>query len=57
MGKTLNAPVVETLDQTKLSPSSSIHEGLDWFVGSAPDSESDADSAMDWLDALPAEPA
>jgi hypothetical protein len=56
-GKTLNALVVETLEHAKLSPSSSIHEDLDWFVGSAPGSESDADSAMEWLDALPAEPA
>jgi hypothetical protein len=35
---------------------SSIDEDLDWFVGSAPSSESDADAAMEWLDALPSEP-
>jgi hypothetical protein len=56
-GKTLNALVVEALEHAKLSPPSAIHEDLDWFVGSAPRSESDTDAAMRWLDALPAEPA
>jgi hypothetical protein len=55
-GKTLNALVVETLEHAKLSPWSSSHDDLDWFVGSAPARESDADAAMDWLDSLPAEP-
>lgn len=54
-GKTLNALVVETLEQAKLPPAATVHDDLDWFVGKAPDSESDA--AQTWLDSLPAEPA
>lgn len=56
-GKSLNAIVVETLEHAKLSPSSSVHEDLDWFVGSAPGHEGDVETAMEWLDALPVEPA
>jgi hypothetical protein len=53
-GKTLNAVVVETLEQAK-SPSKVSHDDLDWFVGSAAGSDSDSDAAQAWLDALPAE--
>jgi hypothetical protein len=56
-GKTLNALVVETLEQAKLPSAPVIHDDLDWFVGNAPDSESDLDTAQAWLDALPTEPA
>jgi hypothetical protein len=56
-GKTLNALVVETLKNAKVPPSDHIHDDLDWFVGNAPGSESEVDAAMEWLDALPVEPA
>lgn len=54
-GKTLNAVVVETLEQAKLPSSAVVHDDLDWFVGTAAGGE--ADAAQAWLDALPAEPA
>jgi hypothetical protein len=53
-GKTLNAVVVEALEQAK-SPSEVSHDDLDWFVGSVIGSDSDSDAAQAWLDALPAE--
>jgi hypothetical protein len=56
-GKTLNALVVETLEQAKLPSSAVSHDDLDWFVGQAQRAESDLDAAEAWLDALPAEPA
>lgn len=55
-GKTLNALVVETLEHAKLPAAPVIHDDLDWFVGSA-QSERELDTAQEWLDALPAEPA
>ncbi len=54
-GKTLNALVVETLEQATLPPSATVHDDLDWFVGSAPGGD-EARDAQAWLDALPAEP-
>lgn len=56
-GKTLNALVVETLEGAKLPPPVLIHDDLDWFVGAAPGGEVGSDAALEWLDALPAEPA
>ncbi len=56
-GKTLNALVVETLEQAKLPSSAIVHDDLDWFVSSAPGGERELDAAQAWLDALPAEPA
>jgi hypothetical protein len=55
-GTTLNALVVETLEQAKLPASAVIHDDLDWFVGGAPGGNDDRD-AQAWLDALPTEPA
>jgi hypothetical protein len=55
-GKTLNAVVVETLEQAKLPSETIVHDDLDWFVGSAPAGEDDIDAAQAWLDALPTEP-
>ncbi len=52
-GKTLNALVVEALEQAKLPASAVIHDDLDWFVGGAPSGDDDRD-AQAWLDALPA---
>jgi hypothetical protein len=54
-GKTLNALVVETLEQAKLPASAIIHDDLDWFVGSAPGGD-DARDLQAWLDALPTGP-
>jgi hypothetical protein len=54
-GKTLNALVVEALEQAKLPSSDLIYEDLDWFVGSAPAGESGSDATQAWLDALPGE--
>ncbi len=56
-GKTLNALVVETLEQAKLPSSPIVYDDLDWFVGMGPCDESEADAAQAWLDSLPAEPA
>jgi hypothetical protein len=55
-GKTLNAVVVETLEHAKMPTVTLIHNDLDWFVGNAP-SKSDPDTAQEWLDDLPVEPA
>jgi hypothetical protein len=54
-GKTLNAVVVETLEQAKLPTTATAHADLDWFVGSlsADDGASDAEA---WLDSLPVAP-
>ncbi|MGO9763688.1 MAG: hypothetical protein ACLPUT_15040 [Solirubrobacteraceae bacterium] len=54
-GKTLNALVLETLEQAKLPSSAIVHDDLDWFVGGAPSGGDDRD-AQAWLDALPTEP-
>jgi hypothetical protein len=56
-GKTLNALVVETLEQAKLPSSAVINDDLDWFVGRPLGDESSLDAAQAWLDALPTEPA
>lgn len=55
-GKTLNALVVETLEQAKLRRSAFIHEDLDWFVGSSSGVSGETEAPQAWLDALPAEP-
>jgi hypothetical protein len=54
-GKTLNAIVIETLEQAKLPTTAAVHGDLDWFVGSlsADDGAADAEA---WLDSLPASP-
>jgi hypothetical protein len=56
-GKTLNALVVETLEQAKLPSSAVSYDDLDWFVGQVASGEEDFSAAQAWLDALPAEPA
>jgi hypothetical protein len=56
-GKSLNALVVQTLEQAKLSGPTATHDDLDWFVGSTPDVDGDLGGAQAWLDALPTEPA
>lgn len=54
-GRTLNAVVVETLEQAK-RPAGRVHDDLDWFVGSASRGSGDEeDAAQAWLDSLPAE--
>jgi hypothetical protein len=55
-GKTLNALVVETLEQAKL-PREQTYKDLDWFIGAAPSRDEGMDAALAWLDALPTEPA
>jgi len=55
-GKTLNAVVVQTLEDAKL-PSASEHDDLDWFIGRMPVAAGDEAGAQAWLDALPVEPA
>jgi hypothetical protein len=56
-GKTLNAVVVQTLENAKLPSTASEHDDLDWFIGHMPiDAVTEAD-AQTWLDALPVEPA
>jgi hypothetical protein len=54
-GKTLNALVVETLEQAKLPSSPIVYDDLDWFVGIGSCDESEADAAQAWLDSLPVE--
>lgn len=56
-GKTLNALVVETLEQAKLPSSGVVHDDLDWFIGNAPRGDGEQDAALAWLDALPTDPA
>jgi hypothetical protein len=54
-GRTLNAVVVETLEQAK-RPADRVHHDLDWFVGSAPaGSGHEEAAAQTWLDSLPAD--
>jgi HicB family len=55
-GKTLNALVIETLEQAKL-PIEQKHDDLDWFFGAARSHDKEMDAALAWLDALPTEPA
>jgi hypothetical protein len=54
-GKTLNAVVVETLEQAKLPITAAVHADLDWFVGSLP-IDGGASDAEAWLDSLPVAP-
>ena len=56
-GKTLNALVVETLEQAKLPSASVVHDDLDWFIGNSPGDEGEQEAALAWLDALPTDPA
>ncbi|MGH2904515.1 MAG: toxin-antitoxin system HicB family antitoxin [Solirubrobacteraceae bacterium] len=56
-GKTLNAVVVQTLENAKLSSTASEHDDLDWFIGFVPVADGDEADAQAWLDALPVEPA
>jgi hypothetical protein len=55
-GMTLNAVVVQTLENAKLSSLASEHDDLDWFIGRMSSAGTEAD-AQAWLDALPVEPA
>lgn len=54
-GKSLNALVVETLQQAKLPSSTVAHDDLDWFVGMTTQEQDDGGDAQAWLDALPTE--
>jgi hypothetical protein len=56
-GKTLNAVVVQTLENAKLPSAASEHDDLDWFIGRMPAGAGDEADAQAWLDALPVEPA
>ncbi|HZL49250.1 MAG TPA: toxin-antitoxin system HicB family antitoxin [Solirubrobacteraceae bacterium] len=56
-GKTLNALVVQTLENAKLASTASEHDDLDWFIGRMPAGAGDEAGAQAWLDALPVEPA
>lgn len=56
-GTTLNAVVVHTLENAKLSSVASEHDDLDWFIGLIPVDAGDEADAQAWLDALPVEPA
>ncbi len=55
-GKTLNAVVVQTLENAKLPSPASEHDDLDWFIGHAPAGVGEEADAQAWLDALPVEP-
>jgi hypothetical protein len=56
-GKTLNALVVQTLENAKLPSTASEHDDLDWFIGRMPAGAGEEADAQAWLDALPVEPA
>jgi hypothetical protein len=56
-GKTLNAVVVQTLENAKLPFAGNEHDDLDWFIGGVPPGKGDEVDAQAWLDALPVEPA
>jgi hypothetical protein len=53
-GRTLNAVVVHTLENAKLTAKE--HDDLDWFIGRVPTASGDEAGAQVWLDALPVEP-
>lgn len=55
-GKTLNAVVVQTLENAKLPFTPNEHDDLDWFIGRMPVDAGGEASAQAWLDALPVEP-
>lgn len=52
-GKSLNALVIETLEQAKLSTPPRVHDDLDWFPSSPVEDGAAFDAAQEWLDALP----
>lgn len=54
-GKTLNAVVVQTLENAKLSTASE-YDDLDWFIGHVPAGAGEEADAQSWLDSLPVEP-
>jgi len=54
-GKTLNALVLETLSEAKLPASQTIHDDLDWFLGSGPRSDHEFSAAQEWLEKLPSD--
>ena len=56
-GRTLNAVVVQTLENAKLSATASEHDDLDWFIGRMPAEAGEEAASQAWLDALPVEPA
>lgn len=56
-GKTLNAVVVQTLENAKLSSAANEHDDLDWFIGRMPIGNGDEADAQAWLDSLPVESA
>jgi hypothetical protein len=56
-GRTLNTVVVQTLENAKLSTTTSEHDDLDWFIGHMSTDAGDEVDAQAWLDALPVEPA
>lgn len=55
-GKTLNAVIVQTLENAKLPSAPSEHDDLDWFIGRMPADAGDEADAQVWLDALPVKP-
>jgi hypothetical protein len=52
-GKSLNALVIETLEQAKLSTPPRVYDDLDWFPSSPVEDGAAFDAAQEWLDALP----
>ena len=56
-GSTLNAVVVQQLENAKLPSAASEYDDLDWFIGRMPVGAGDEADAQAWLDALPVEPA
>jgi len=56
-GKSLNALVLETLEQAKLPARPVVHDDLDWFVGAVTSDGGEFDDAQAWLNGLPNEPA
>jgi hypothetical protein len=55
-GRSLNAVVVQTLEDAKLPMTASDNDDLDWFIGRTPVGAGDEAGAQAWLDALPVEP-
>jgi hypothetical protein len=55
-GKTLNAVVVQTLEDAKLPSTGGEQDDLDWFIGRIPAAAGEEADAQAWLDALPVEP-
>lgn len=50
-GRSLNSVVLDHLRGATLPRT--VHDDLDWFIGTGPGADRDEQDALDWLDAAP----